>query len=70
MKSIKVAGFPLHVNLDKDKGHPGAEWTKGPQENNALRALRKDLDLDGLHIGNIILGLLTEKKTESESQDM
>lgn len=68
MKSIKGSGFPLHVNLEEDKGHPGAGWTKEPQENKASRALRNDLD--GLHHGNSILGLLTEKKAESEQQDM
>lgn len=58
--------FPLCVNLGKDKSHPGAGQTQGPQENNASRALSDDLDFDDFLIENNTSGLLTEKKAESE----
>lgn len=61
-----MASFPLYVNLGKDKSHPGAGQTQEPRENNASRALSDDLNLDDFLIENNILGLLTEKKAESE----
>lgn len=65
-----MARFPLYVNLGKDKSHPGASQTQEPRENNASRALSDDLDLDDFLIENSILGLLTEKKAESEQRDV
>lgn len=65
-----MAGFPLRVNLGKDKSHPEAGQTQGPQENNASRALSDDLDLDDSLSANNISGLLTKKKAESEQWDV